>query len=152
MQNLKCVLAIVMLVAMCTQAAAIGSCHEIKATVAQMREVDAIDEWGGQFAYTRGGSVSIFCPKGGWLDLIISVTPLPGPEFWPFFGRLAEALGVASELAIEAAQRCRRTAEARLGSQASGLFEGDAVDDGVLHVDCATSSHTLKLNVFRRDL
>jgi hypothetical protein len=125
------------------------SCNKAKAAVAQMPEVDAIDQDDGHFAYRPGGSIDILCPTGGAVDLTIGADPLPGPEIWPFFGRLAQAVGVDPGQAIKAAQECRRTAEARLGNKTSGLFRGDPIDTEELHVDCRVSNHFLSLGVFR---
>jgi hypothetical protein len=69
-----------------------ASCQKAVAALMKMPEVEAIDEQRLLFAYKRGGGINLYCATG--VDLTIGVSPLPGPEFWPFFGRLARIMGV----------------------------------------------------------
>ena len=73
---------------------------------------------------------------------------LPGPEFWPFFGRLAQVVGVEPSEAIKAAQACRTSGE-RHKANGKGLFAGDRVDTPTLHVDCRVGDNFLSLGVFK---
>jgi len=85
------------------------SCQKTITALTKMTEVESLDEKAGHFAYKPGGAlISLLrcC-----VDLVIGVSPLPGPEFWPFFGRLARIVDVEPSEAIKAAQACRSNAE-----------------------------------------
>jgi hypothetical protein len=85
-----------------------ASCQRAVAALTKMPEVEVLDEW-WRFAYKPGGGINLLCAAA--IDLTIGVSPLPGPEFWPFFGRLARVVGVEPSEAIKAAQACRTSGE-----------------------------------------
>jgi hypothetical protein len=122
-----------------------ASCQRAVAALTKMPEVEVLDEW-WRFAYKPGGGINLLCAAA--IDLTIGVSPLPGPEFWPFFGRLARVVGVEPSEAIKAAQACRTSGE-RYKANGKGLFEGDRVDTPTLHVDCPVGDNFLSLGVFK---
>jgi hypothetical protein len=119
-----------------------ASCQRAVAALTKMPEVEVLDEW--RFAYKPGGAINLLCAAA--IDLTIGVSPLPGPEFWPFFGRLARVVGVEPSEAIKAAQACRTSGERYKASK--GLFEGDRYTP-TLHVDCRVGDNFLSLGVFK---
>jgi hypothetical protein len=126
------------------------SCDQVIGALKIMSEVETLDERAGHFAYRRGGSIDVLCPVGGSPDLIIGVSPLPGPEFWPFFGRLAHAVGVDPSEAIKAAQECRRNAEEQFRRNGNGrLTRGEPTWTDTLHVDCRVSEKFISFGVFK---
>src|ERR1700730_15171793 len=106
-----------------------ASCQRAVAALTKMPEVEVLDERAAHFAYKPGGAIDLLCAAA--IDLTIGVSPLPGPEFWPFFGRLARVLGVEPSEAIKAAQACRTSGE-RYKANGKGLFEGDRFDTPTL--------------------
>jgi hypothetical protein len=128
------------------------SCSEAFEALMQMPELEVLDELdngGARFAYKRGGGHNLTCAAAP--DLVIGFSPLPGPEVWPLFGRLARAVGADPEEAIKAAQECRGSAEERRRrSGPGGLTEGEPIWTDTLHVDCRASKNFLSLGVFKR--
>jgi hypothetical protein len=124
------------------------------AALKKMPEVEVLDERAGRFAYKPGGGINLTCAAA--IDLVIGVSPLPGTEFWPFFGRLARVVGVEPSEAIKAAQACRTSAERYKANAAlrdperagKGLF-ADRFDTPTLHVDCRVGDNFLSLGVFK---
>jgi hypothetical protein len=120
------------------------------AALKKMPEVEVLDERAGRFAYKPGGGINLTCAAA--IDLVIGVSPLPGTEFWPFFGRLARVVGVEPSEAIKAAQACWTSGErykAKYGTNGKGLFAGDRFDTPTLHVDCRVADNFLSLGVFK---
>jgi hypothetical protein len=67
-----------------------ASCVEVFLTVRAMPEVEVLDDLNNavaRFAYRRGGSINLTCAAAP--DIVIGISPLPGPEFckefcsWP---------------------------------------------------------------------
>jgi hypothetical protein len=123
-----------------------ASCQRAVAALKKMPEVEVLDERAAHFAYKPGGAIDLLCAAA--IDLTIGVSPLPGTEFWPFFGRLARVVGVEPSEAIKAAQACRTSGEQHKAN-GKGLFEGDRFDTPTLHVDCRVGDNFLSLGVFK---
>src|SRR5882724_8504938 len=70
------------------------SCSEAFEALMQMPELEVLDELDkgvARFAYKRGGGLNLTCAAAP--DVAIGISPLPGPDVWPLFGRLARAIG-----------------------------------------------------------
>jgi hypothetical protein len=139
-----------------------ASCQRAVAALTKMPEVEVLDdsrERAAHFAYKPGGGIRLDCTaenegqKGTRIYLIMGVSPLPGPEFWPFFGRLARVVGVEPSEAIKAAQACRTSGERKKAKwqkpNENGLFAGDLVETPTLHVNCRVGDNFLSLGVFK---
>jgi hypothetical protein len=137
-----------------------ASCQRAVAALTKMPEVEVLDdsrERAAHFAYKPGGSIRLDCAAANSslpaIYLIMGVSPLPGPEFWPFFGRLARVVGVEPSEAIKAAQACRTSGERKKAKwqkpNENGLFAGDLVETPTLHVNCRVGDNFLSLGVFK---
>jgi hypothetical protein len=137
------------LLLICPQkASADVSCNEAYTALLAMPELEVLDQLhsgAARFVYKRGGGLNLTCAVS--VDLVIGVSPLPQGDFWPFFGRLAQVVGVEPAEAIKAAQACRANAETHQVSERA--VRGEPIDTDTLHVDCRVSKTFLSLGIFR---
>lgn len=98
----------------------------------------------------QGGGLNLSC-GGAVPDIVVGTnTKKPSQDFVDWFGSIAhDALGADRRDAIAFALQCHNDASQKKGDK-HGLFFGDPIEKGALHVDCRVGDKFTSFGVFRR--